>query len=171
MSQPPVTAELEPPEESAGLIPPRDEDSQEDDLDMTPMVDVTFLLLIFFMVTAAFSLQKSINVPTPEKEESATQARTLQEVEEDFDYVIVEIHGDNTIFVDEVETPTKLDLLEKLRDARDTPKPGSSGIGPSNLLVLAHPDCWHETVVMALDAGNAVGMEDVKLTMAEDEGY
>ncbi len=37
----------------------------EDDLDMTPMVDVTFLLLIFFMITAAFSLQKSMEVPAP----------------------------------------------------------------------------------------------------------
>ncbi len=176
MTQPPVTADtvtgdhLEPTDESARLIPPRDDNSEKDDLDMTPMVDVTFLLLIFFMITAAFSLQKSINVPTPEKEESATQARTLQEIEEDFDYVIVEIHGDNTIFVDEVEAPSKQDLLEKLRDARDTPK-GSSAQGPSNLLVMAHPDCRHEMVVMALDAGNAVGMEDVKLTMAEDEGY
>ena len=161
---------MEPPDESFQLTPPRDEGEEENDLDMTPMVDVTFLLLIFFMVTAAFSLQKSINVPTPEKEESATQARTLQDIEEDFDYIIVEIHGDNTIFVDEVEAPSKQDLLEKLRDARDTPK-GSSARGPSNLLVLAHPDCWHETVVMALDAGNAVGMEDVKLTLAEDDGY
>ena len=29
-------------------------------LDMTPMVDVTFLLLIFFMITASFSMQKSL---------------------------------------------------------------------------------------------------------------
>ena len=32
------------------------------EVDMTPMVDVTFLLLIFFMVTASFSLQKSVAV-------------------------------------------------------------------------------------------------------------
>ena len=32
----------------------------EDELDMTPMVDVTFLLLIFFMVTASFTIQKSL---------------------------------------------------------------------------------------------------------------
>ncbi|HUG70447.1 MAG TPA: biopolymer transporter ExbD [Pirellulaceae bacterium] len=33
--------------------------------DMTPMVDVTFLLLIFFMVTAAFAMQRSMVVPKP----------------------------------------------------------------------------------------------------------
>src|SRR5688572_20269137 len=32
---------------------------QEAEMDMTPMVDVTFLLLIFFMVTASFTMQKS----------------------------------------------------------------------------------------------------------------
>ena len=32
------------------------------EVDMTSMVDVTFLLLIFFMVTASFSLQKSVAV-------------------------------------------------------------------------------------------------------------
>jgi len=36
----------------------------DQELDMTPMVDVTFLLLLFFMVTAAFNLQKAIVLPT-----------------------------------------------------------------------------------------------------------
>ena len=40
---------------------------EEEEMDMTPMVDVTFLLLIFFMVTAAFSLQKSIKMPSVNK--------------------------------------------------------------------------------------------------------
>ena len=35
----------------------------EDELDMTPMVDIVFLLLIFFMVTASFTLQKSMQQP------------------------------------------------------------------------------------------------------------
>ena len=33
------------------------------DVDMTPMVDVTFLLLIFFMVTASFVLQHCLQQP------------------------------------------------------------------------------------------------------------
>jgi biopolymer transport protein ExbD len=40
-------------------------------LDITPMVDVTFLLLIFFMVTASFSLQKSIQVPRQQADASS----------------------------------------------------------------------------------------------------
>ncbi|MEM9659397.1 MAG: biopolymer transporter ExbD, partial [Planctomycetota bacterium] len=44
---------------------------QDDELDLTPMVDVTFLLLIFFMITAAFAVQKAISVPPISDEESA----------------------------------------------------------------------------------------------------
>src|SRR6056297_3857512 len=65
------------------VLPAADEDEVEppalarkkrDDgeLDMTPMVDVTFLLLIFFMVTASFSLQKSIAMPRSQSEQPST---------------------------------------------------------------------------------------------------
>ena len=33
---------------------------EESEMDITPMVDVTFLLLIFFMITASFAMQKSL---------------------------------------------------------------------------------------------------------------
>ncbi len=42
--------------------------------DMTPMVDVTFLLLIFFMVTAAFTMQSAIVVPKPSPPEPVISA-------------------------------------------------------------------------------------------------
>lgn len=42
--------------------------------DMTPMVDVTFLLLIFFMVTASFSLQRAIAMPQPRSQQSLSRA-------------------------------------------------------------------------------------------------
>jgi biopolymer transport protein TolR len=35
----------------------------EAELDITPMIDVTFLLLIFFMVTSTMDDQKPVNVP------------------------------------------------------------------------------------------------------------
>ncbi|MFM7973431.1 MAG: ExbD/TolR family protein, partial [Pirellula sp.] len=46
----------------------------KDDMDMTPMVDVTFLLLIFFMITANFTMQKSIQVPAEKSDEASSQA-------------------------------------------------------------------------------------------------
>ena len=141
--------------------------SDKDDLDMTPMVDITFLLLIFFMVTAAFSLQKSLEVPAPDRKEESAKMQTLEELEEDDDYVIVHIESDNTIWVNDSEAPNEQELLIRLREARE-PLRGTSSVGASSLLVLADGDCRHETVVMVLDAGNAVGMENVRLATADE---
>lgn len=37
--------------------------TDDDDLDITPMIDVTFLLLIFFMVTSNMKKAATVNVP------------------------------------------------------------------------------------------------------------
>lgn len=169
-----------------GLPPPPEEDvwesaapfsfggwasneDEEDDMDMTPMVDVTFLLLIFFMITAAFTMQKSLESPAPDREESSTQARTIEEVEQDDDFIIIHIMKDDTVWIDDLEAPSEQDLLVKLRAAKaDT---GDDGMGPRSLLVLADEECSHATVVMALDAGNAVGMENVRLATVDETDF
>jgi len=162
------TAEAEPLETIEPVTFRAADRREEGELDMTPMVDVTFLLLIFFMVTAAYSLQKAKPVPTPEQTENSAQSVTLQEIEEDDDYVIVEIRGDDMVFVDEVAAPGEQELILRLREA----KQGSGDSpGASKLLVLANRRCRYETVIMALDAGNEVGMNDVQLSLAEEDVY
>ena len=137
-------------------------------MDMTPMVDVTFLLLIFFMVTAAFSLQKSLELPKPKKDDPSVNAQQ-ENPEEDSSYVTVFIDEFNTyrvVTVDwDVEAPSEQELLRKLREARNG---DSSGTIPTKLLVRAHGDSLHEKVVAALDAGTEVGMEQVQLMTVEE---
>ena len=137
----------------------RDED---DGMDMTPMVDVTFLLLIFFMITASFSLQKSQEMPASDQAESVAQRRTIEELEQDDDYIIVRIDQDSIVWVDEHEAPTRHELLAQLRDLRE-----AGPQAPSNMLVYAHGDALHDKVVMVLDVGNALGFEYVRI--ASDE--
>ena len=76
------------------------------------------------------------------------EARTIEEVEHDDDYVIVRIYRDDSIFVDDREATSEQELLVQLREARQG-SPGGGTTGPSNLLVMADGDC-RETVVMAL---------------------
>jgi biopolymer transport protein ExbD len=143
---------------------------EEDELDMTPMVDVTFLLLIFFMVTAAFTLQKSIEVPTPDPEQQAERARTVQEFDEDADYVVVQIDKDNTVWVGDSEAPSEQELLVKLRAARFDGA-ASRQQGPTKLLVLADTECRHETVIRVLDAGNDIGFESLRLATVDEDDF
>ena len=42
-------------------------DDSDNEVDMTPMIDCVFLLLIFFLVTASFQLQKALEIPPPEQ--------------------------------------------------------------------------------------------------------
>ncbi|MFV1965224.1 MAG: ExbD/TolR family protein [Pirellulaceae bacterium] len=143
---------------------------EETEMDMTPMVDVTFLLLIFFMVTAAFALQKSIEVPKPSSDEASTNA-IPEDPQDSPDYVTVRVDEFNTynvITVDwEEEAPSVQDLHIHLRRARDG---DSTGTIPTKLLVEAHGEALHGRVVAALDAGTATGFEEVQLTTVEEEG-
>src|SRR5262245_66607975 len=43
----------------------RRREAERDDVDLTPMVDMTFALLIFFMITASFSVQMLLAFPRP----------------------------------------------------------------------------------------------------------
>ncbi|MCS7303966.1 MAG: biopolymer transporter ExbD [Thermoguttaceae bacterium] len=140
----------------------------DDRIDMTPMIDCVFLLLIFYVVTATFAYQKALEMP-PAETDSAAPAKHLEEILESDEYIIIRVDKESVLWVNESEVRTRQDLLAKLRAALQ--KPQTEGTGrPSQLMVLADPEARHEAVVMALDAGNAVGMEQIRLaTVAEEE--
>ena len=139
---------------------------EEAELDMTPMIDCVFLLLIFFTVTASFTLQKSFEIPPPADDKAAVQTRAADPEEGN---IVIRIDKDNTIWVNDSEAPSEQDLLVKLREAKQGVA-GSDSPPINSLLVMADGEARHEVVVMALDAGNAVGMEPIKLaTVNEDD--
>ena len=123
---------------------------------MTPMVDVTFLLLIFFMVTASFSLQKSITMPREQSEAPSTNQQ--DEPEEEIDLVTVQIDEFNSFTVLaadwEREVPGKQNLIRALKEA----KPESE----ARLKIEVHEDAVIEAVVDAMDAGAEVGFSEIQ---------
>ncbi|MGI9456917.1 MAG: ExbD/TolR family protein [Aeoliella sp.] len=142
----------------------------DDELDMTPMVDVTFLLLIFFMVTAAFAMQKALKVPPVAEDEVSSQP--VEDIEKDS--IIVRLDADNVFWVggplwtEEQKAVTSLDMRAKVREAREG---GSGGRGPSKMMVEAHEDAVYEKLVDALDAGSDASIEEVRLSIVPDEDF
>lgn len=139
------------------------------------MVDVTFLLLIFFLITASFALQKSLAVP-PVDDSQSSAVQTLDELNDDS--VVVRVDGDNTYFVDcpawaeGVEAVSKQDMRNLVRAARRGDPPSGEGqAGPParKLLVQASGDATHEYVVAALDAGSGAKVEEIRLVSIDDE--
>ena len=137
-------------------IPRRKRESAE--MDMTPMVDVVFLLLIFFMITAAFGLQKSIELPVPDQDQSAKQAMTPKQPEDQDTEIVVNVTKENRIFVEGEEAPTPQELYARLRDRQH-----QGGRTTNRLLVIAETQALHEFVIRAVDAGNVVGMESIRI--------
>ncbi len=141
----------------------------ESELDMTPMVDVTFLLLIFFMVTAAFTMQRSLQVPTPRPDEPSQNVQQ-RDPQEDPDLVTIQVDRYNTYRVItsewDVEAPSIPEMLLKLREAAQGNQRGQK---PTRLLVMASPEALHEYVIAALDGGKGVNMSKIQLTMMNDD--
>ena len=141
----------------------------DDQIDMTPMIDCVFLLLIFYVVTATFAYQKALEMPPPETS-SAAPAKRLEEILESDDTIIIRVDKESVVWVNESEVRTRQDLLAKLRSALQKSET-EGGHRPTQLMVLADPEARHEAVVMALDAGNAVGMEQIRLATVPEEEF
>ena len=146
----------------------REEGGEESEMDMTPMVDVTFLLLIFFMVTAAFNLQKSLVVPAPQEESSS---QNQEQPEEDPDTMTIHVLEDSTYRVeigDEEQEPAS--EHELYRQVRRMVNAAAKQAAITKLVVIANEEAFHGKIVTALDAGMSVGMEQIQLkTVEEDE--
>jgi biopolymer transport protein ExbD len=137
----------------------------EDELDMTPMVDVTFLLLIFFMVTASFTLQKSIQQPPASTDEPSLNNPVEEDLEKD--YVEVLIDQNNTYYVtsrdeEEVEAPSERDMRSRVKDAREI-------AGATRLIIRAHLESKHSKVVTAYDAGVSAGLEQIEIKTTDED--
>lgn len=159
---------------AAAVVVPADDDDDEidevlvrakkpeEEMDMTPMVDVTFLLLIFFMVTAAFSLQKSIPMP---RQQTEAPSSTNQEPEDETDQVELEIDERGSFLVLaadwERETPGKKNLIAALREA-------SAGSGKDmKLKVKVHESATMKSLVDAMDAGTIAKYSPIEVTQVD----
>jgi biopolymer transport protein ExbD len=134
----------------------------EDEMDMTPMVDVTFLLLIFFMVTASFTMQKSIEQPRAAPDDPAPMEQEILE-----DYIEIAIDQNNNYYVTspneaEREAPSEREMRAILSDAK-------ANTSATRLVIKAHLDCKHSRVITAWDAGVMVGMNKIEIKTTEQD--
>ena len=131
--------------------------SIKDEADMTSMVDVTFLLLVFFMITASFSVTKALQTSAPTNEEgaasSAAAPMTMDELAAES--VVVEIGADDTIRVDDVPVAGPVELGQVLQA-----KVGNEH--KNEMVIEAAYRATHGMVVAVTDAGMQAGMQRVR---------
>jgi len=74
-------------------------------IDMTPMVDLAFLLLTFFMLTTTFSKPKTMEVNMPVKDPDTTN---IQKIKESQSITILLGKNDRIVWYQGVENPTPM---------------------------------------------------------------
>jgi len=117
-------------------------------LDMTPLIDVVFLLLIFFMLTANFTQAQRLKVDLPKAE----HGESSQDQSKDW---TIEIDGEGHYALNgEAVDPEQLEFrLNELPGRTDE----------TVLLIRAHDQARHLAVVKALDAAKAAGLLHIGL--------
>lgn len=130
------------------------------ELDMTPMVDVTFLLLIFFMVTASFSLQRSIQMPRQMSDQpSPTSVEPDPENAESIELEIDESGAFLVLSKQWEREPTgKQSLITTFKEAI------GNGNQINTLDIKVHENAKLQMLVDGMDAGTIAGFQTVQIT-------
>ena len=115
-------------------------------IDITPMLDVLFILLIFFIVTASFVKESGIEVNRP-------QASTA--VNQDSATILVGIQADDTVWI----ANRKL----AINNVRPTLERLHAENPQGSVVIQADKDSRTEILVGVMDAARAAGIEDVAI--------
>jgi biopolymer transport protein ExbD len=127
----------------------QDQDEKED-IDMTPMLDVVFILLIFFIVTASFVKEAGIDVNRPE-------AATAVKKERANILVAISDKGDIWINKRKVDVRSVQANIERLK--AENPQ--------GTVVIQADKKATTETLIKVMDSARAAGVYDVSIAAQE----
>ncbi|MEM1433321.1 MAG: biopolymer transporter ExbD [Pseudomonadota bacterium] len=129
-------------------------------VDLTPLIDVVFLLLIFFMVSTTFIRETQLKINLPEA------SGELQEVEGQPIEITIDARGEyalNGQLLVNNELQTLIRGLEELAPTASQDE---------RVIVTADANAAHQFVVRAMDAAGRVGLTRISITtqQPDDEG-
>ena len=131
-------------------------DNDEPDVNLTPLIDVVFLLLIFFMVSTTFEQQSRIKIDLPE----ASAAPTSQE-DESLE-ILIDAQGRYFIGDQQVVKTTAKTLKSAI----------SKAVGEREGLAVtirADAETPHQAVITALDVTSQLGLTHISLATSKSE--
>ena len=127
---------------------------QEDTpVNLTPLIDVVFLLLIFFMVSTTFTRETRLDLVLPE-------AEGRPQVEAEHVEVVISASGHYSIdgegLADNDAATLRSALLRRAAEGTDMP-----------LMITADAEASHRYVVRVMDVAGALGFSNLNITTRE----
>lgn len=120
---------------------------EENEIDLTPMLDVVFIMLIFFIVTASFIKEAGVDVKRPE----AVTAN-----KKDNANILIAITSGNEIWID--RKPSDASALRSVIERLHAENPKGT------VVIQADQDSNHETLVQVMDAARLAGVANVAIS-------
>jgi biopolymer transport protein ExbD len=125
-------------------------DEEEATIDMTPMLDVVFIMLIFFIVTASFVKEAGIDVNRPE---AATA------VKKDRAGILIAISDKGEIWINKRRIDERAVQANIERLHAENPQ--------GTVVIQADKKATTETLIKVMDASRAAGVYDVSIAAQE----
>jgi biopolymer transport protein ExbD len=132
--------------------------TEEPTVDLTPLIDVVFLLLIFFMVSTTFERQAFLKVDLPE----ASAVEDRRDLPEFLELVIDSagrMYLNDMRLVDSEEQTIRAAIVEAVGDDRSLP-----------LILRADRMTPHHHVVTAMDVAAQLGFHNLSIATDRTDG-
>lgn len=120
-------------------------------VNLTPLIDIVFLLLIFFMVSTTFTKENHLSIDLPEATAEAANA-PIQALE-----ILISASGEYSVndqSLVNAQLQTLKRALQKMLGERET----------APVVITADAKTPHEAVVKAMDAAGQLGLVNLSIT-------
>ena len=125
-------------------------EEQEANVDITPMLDVVFIMLIFFIVTATFVKESGIDVNRPEAKTAIVKEKAN---------ILIAIDAHNKVWINRREVDVRAVRPNVERLHAENPK--------GTVVIQADRDSTNEVLVQVMDASRQAGVYEIALAAEE----
>ena len=123
---------------------------EESEINITPMLDVVFIMLIFFIVTATFVKESGIDVNRPDAATAVKQEKAN---------ILIAISANDTIWIDrrQIDIRSVRPNIERLH--AENPQ--------GSVVIQADKESKTDTLIQVMDASRQAGVYNVSIAAQE----
>lgn len=126
------------------------QEEEQENIDLTPMLDVVFIMLIFFIVTASFVKEAGIDVNRPEAATAVKKERAS---------ILVAISDKGEVWINKRRVDIRAVQANIERLKAENPQ--------GSVVIQADKKATTDTLIKVMDASRAAGAFDVSIAAQE----
>ena len=126
------------------------QEEEQENIDLTPMLDVVFIMLIFFIVTASFVKEAGIDVNRPEAATAVKKERAS---------ILVAISDKGEVWINKRRVDIRAVQANIERLKAENPQ--------GSVVIQADKKATTDTLIKVMDASRAAGAYDVSIAAEE----